>query len=265
MQPALFISHGAPSLALGQGPTQQFLSELPQQLHRPSAIVVISAHWETAQPAVLATTQPPTIHDFGGFPQALYQMSYPAPGAPDVAALVVKHLDAAGIPCALDNARGLDHGCWIPLRFMYPDADIPVTQLSVCPRRDSIFHYRLGRALACLRRENILLIGSGAATHNLGDFRLSLEALSDSAPPDYVADFSQWLCDAVQHQDSDALLGWHEQAPHARQAHPSDEHFLPLHVALGAAGTSWCGERIHHAYTHGVICMDSFRFQSLAH
>jgi len=169
--PSLFLSHGAPTLPLTDTPARSFLQQLGHMLERPKAILVISAHWETAVPTVSAVDSNETIHDFGGFPRALYDMRYPAPGSPHFAARVSEHLRAAGFDCNVDRRRGLDHGAWVPLLLMYPQADIPVLQLSVQPHLGPEHHLRVGRALAALRQEGVLIIGSGSFTHDLSEFR----------------------------------------------------------------------------------------------
>src|SRR5687768_16572976 len=171
--PAVFVSHGAPTLAVEENDTTVFLKELGGRLGRPKAIVCVSAHWNTGEPAVSAAERPETIHDFGGFPQELYRIRYPAPGAPALAARVAELLDDAGVECAVSHERGLDHGAWVPLRLMFPEADVPVTQLSIQPRKDPRHHFKLGRALAPLREEGVLLLATGSVTHNLSRLTFS--------------------------------------------------------------------------------------------
>lgn len=265
-----FVSHGAPTIVFDEVPARTFLQGLGERLGRPRAIVVVSGHWETEGVEVLATPQPETIHDFFGFPQPLYELRYAAPGAEDLARILAERLAAAGLPTRLERRRGLDHGVWVPLRLMYPQADIPVTQISICPARPAEFHWRIGAALADLG-DDILLLGSGSLTHNLGDFRLRRGPGEADGPPAYVADFCEWIAERVSARDLEALLAWESCAPQARRAHPSPDHFLPFHVALGAAGQTWTGERLHHSTTFGVIAMDCYRFtahgapQSAAH
>jgi len=256
-QPAIFVSHGAPTLALEPGPTRGFLAGLGTVLPRPRAILVLSAHWETAAPAVSTAEHPETIHDFHGFPPALYEMRYPAPGAPQLAQRVRALLGGAGM--AVDGVpdRGLDHGAWVPLMLMYPQADIPVTQLSVQTALGPAHHLRLGGALRPLRDEGVLILGSGSVTHNLREFGRHDDA---GAPPDWVGGFNDWLVEHLAAGDRKPLLDYRRQAPHAARNHPTEEHLLPLFAALGAATPGVAPQRIHAGYTYGVIGMDAWRF-----
>ncbi len=253
--PSVFVSHGAPTLALEPGDTGDFLRQLGTALPRPKAILCVSAHWTTGDPAVSTAAQPETIHDFGGFPEALYRIAYSAPGAPELAARVNTLLDAAGISNGSDPGRGLDHGAWVPLRLMYPAADIPTTQLSVQPHRDATWHYRLGAALAPLREEGVLILASGGAVHNLREL-----AWGGGATPDWAQAFDDWLAGALAEGRMAELLDWKHAAPAARRAQPTDEHFLPLFVAWGAGGAKARGERLHRGFTFGSLSMAAFRF-----
>jgi len=254
--PTLFISHGAPTLAIDPGETGAALSELGRSLPRPRGIVVVSAHWETRAPAVSTAQRPETIHDFGGFPDALYRIRYPAPGAPDLACDAKHLLDAAGLPAGLDPERGLDHGAWVPLLYLYPDADIPVTQLSIQPHLSPVHHYRVGEALRPLLDEGVLVIGSGSLTHNLREFRARPGAVEP-----YVREFQDWMKRSIDAKDAAALLDYRRLAPNAVRAHPSDEHLLPLFVALGAAGACAAARRVVDEVTYGIIAMDAYVFQ----
>lgn len=234
MLPTVFVSHGSPMLAIEPGVYGEAWRQIAANLPKPDAILVVSAHWNTRQPALSAASQPETIHDFGGFPPELYEIRYPAPGAPELAENVAGLLAAAGVPVGVAPARGLDHGAWVPLQQMYPEADIPVTQLSVQPGLDAEWHLRLGEALRPLRAVNVLVMASGSLTHNLREFRFD-EFSSDTAD-DYVKDFQSWMQSALERNDRAALANWQELAPQARRAHPTTEHLLPLFVAYGAAG-----------------------------
>lgn len=257
--PTLFISHGSPMLAIQESPAHQFLLTLGDTLPRPKAILVASAHWETsAAPAVSLTPDPETIHDFGGFPRALFEIEYHAPGAPEVAARAVAELERQGVTAQTHATRGLDHGAWVPLRLMYPQADIPVAQISVVRGASPAEHVRIGRALSSLRDEGVLVIGSGSLTHNLYEFR---GADIDAAVPSWVSDFSAWMKQRLEAGDAASLVRYREQAPFAARNHPSEEHLSPLFVALGAAGEGAKMEHLHAGYEYGVLAMDVYAFQ----
>jgi 4,5-DOPA dioxygenase extradiol len=258
--PALFISHGAPTLAISDSPARHFLAQLGAQLPRPGAILVVSAHWETmGGPSVSLADQPETIHDFGGFPQALFDMRYPAPGAPDVANAAADLLEQAGFKAGRNPSRGLDHGAWVPLSLMYPDAGIPVAQVSVMRGATPADHERMGRALAPLRGQGVLIVGSGSLTHNLYEFR---GQPIDTAPPAWVREFGDWMKRAIESGDMDALRHYREQAPHAVKNHPTEEHLLPLFAALGAGGEGARGEQIHASHEYGILAMDVYKFSA---
>ncbi|MEW5889019.1 MAG: class III extradiol ring-cleavage dioxygenase [Pseudomonadota bacterium] len=256
--PTLFVSHGAPTLALAPGKTGEALAALARALPRPRAVLMISAHWDTAAPRLSAAAAPATLHDFYGFPEALYRIRYPAPGAPELARRVQALLQAAGLPAALDTQRGLDHGAWVPLRLMYPEADIPVAQLSLQSGRGAAHHHRLGAALAPVGDEDVLVIGSGSMTHNLGD--LAFDAPAAEAVP-YVGDFRAWMHDRLAEGDVAALLDYRRRAPGARRAHPTEEHLAPLFAALGAAGERSRARRVHNEVSYGALAMDAYLFE----
>lgn len=255
--PALFVSHGAPTLVSDGVPARDFLAGLAAELPGPRAIVCVSAHWTTRRAAVSSTASPATIHDFYGFPEPLYELSYPAPGAPELAGRIAKLLGEAGIECDVDPGRGLDHGAWVPLLLMYPEADVPVVQLSLQSRLGPAHHLRLGEALVPLRDEGILIVGSGGFTHNLSEFR---GQAADSPAPDWVTGFADWMSEAIEAGRRDDLLDYRRRAPHARRNHPSEEHLLPLYVAMGAGGAETGGRRVHASFTYGVLAMDAFAF-----
>jgi 4,5-DOPA dioxygenase extradiol len=256
--PALFVSHGAPTLALERNDTVEFLKRLGEELGRPSSILCVSAHWDTAAPAVSGAARPETIHDFGGFPDELYRMRYPAPGAPKLAGRVRELLDDLGLACTISPDRGLDHGAWVPLSLIYPEADVPVTQLSVQPSLGTEHHYRLGRALAPLRAEGVLVLATGSATHNLSRIGRGGSA------PEWAREFDEWLFRKVTEGDLDELFDYRRRAPHAALAHPSDEHLLPLYVALGAGslGAHVRGRSLHRGWTWGSLSMAAYGFGS---
>jgi len=258
MFPSLFISHGSPLLAIEPGSYGAAWKAMATALPAPAAILVVSAHWNSRQPNVSAATQPATIHDFGGFPAALYEIRYPAPGAPQLANRVAQLLTQADIPVGITPERGLDHGAWVPLQQMYPGADIPVTQLSVQPGQNAEWHLRLGEALRPLREENVLIIGSGSLTHNLHEFHF--DEFSTDVADDYVHEFQDWMFAALKRNDRAALAGWQEQAPSAHRAHPSTEHLLPLFVAYGAASDKPSLQRPLASYSGGALAMDCYVF-----
>ena len=257
--PSVFVSHGAPTLAVEENDTTAFLRELGRKLGKPRGIVCVSAHWNTNEPTVSAAEHPRTIHDFGGFPDELYQIRYPAPGAPALATQVGELLAGAGIVCAVSPDRGLDHGAWVPLRLMYTEADVPVTQLSIQPQLDPRYHFRVGRALAPLRDEGVLLLATGSITHNLSKLTFG------GAPPDWARQFDEWLFRKITGGEYDELFDYRRLAPNAQVAHPTDEHLLPLFVALGAGSgvdVSGGGRALHRGWTVGSLSMAAYSFGS---
>lgn len=254
MLPSLFISHGSPMLALQPGASGPALAHLASQLPRPRAIVVVSAHWESRELRVGSAAQPDTWHDFRGFPAELYRVQYPAPGEPQLASAIVQLLSAAGLPAQLDAERPLDHGAWVPLALLYPQADIPVVQVSLPSQQGPALQSQVGQALAGLRAEGVLLIGSGSITHNLGE--LDWQAGPDSIEP-WAQAFRDWIVDKLAGQDRAALQDYRRQAPHAARNHPSDEHLLPLFFAA-AAGDQFKVE--HSGFTYGALGMDIYSF-----
>ena len=245
-------------MALEPGQAGAALTRLGRELSRPAAILMVSAHWETARPAVSTAEKPQTIYDFGGFPAELYRLQYPAPGAPALARRVEEVLGASGVIADLDPLRGLDHGAWVPLRYLFPDADVPVTQLAIQPHLDPAHHYRVGEALRPLTQEGVLVIGSGSMTHNLREVRFDAPK-GDSAA--YVGEFQAWIQATIAANDTAALLDYRKLAPGAVRAHPTDEHLLPLFVALGAAGAGSVAKRITNEITYGVLAMDTYVFE----
>lgn len=220
--------------------------------------MVVSAHWDTLTPTVGFAERPETIHDYWGFPRELYSIRYPATGCREVATEVRELLTAAGFAVAADTSRGLDHGAWIPLRMMFPDADVPVIPLSIQSRLGPQHHLLLGRALAPLSARGILLLASGNLTHNLADFRSACEA--GGVSPGYVREFADWIGDKLVAHDLPALLDYRRQAPEAKRAHPTEDHLLPLYVAVGAAGENFEMNRFHVGVDDFVLAMDAFSF-----
>lgn len=259
VQPALFVSHGSPTILVEPSPARDFLAGLGERLARPAAIVVVSAHHDTAEAVVTAAAEPPTIHDFGGFAKALFELRYPAKGDPALAAEIATLIAAAGIPVTLDPARGLDHGAWVPLMLGWPAADVPVVQLSISSRHPPAWHHAIGRLLAPLRARGVLVLGSGSLTHNLR--AVFAEGRGHDAPtPDWVQAFADWMHARLLAGDTAAVLEAVERGPHGRRNHPTPDHILPLFAALGAGGEGTRAERWHHSYTYGVLAMDAYAF-----
>ncbi|MGB4062276.1 MAG: class III extradiol ring-cleavage dioxygenase [Azonexus sp.] len=256
--PTLFVPHGAPTFALRPGAAGAALTTMAASLPLPRAIVIVSAHWDTAVPTVGFAERPETIHDFWGFPDELYEIRYPATGCREASEEVVAALKAAGLPVASDASRGLDHGAWVPLRRMFPDAEVPVIPLSIQSRGGPTAAYKLGQALAPLTEKGFLVIASGNVTHNLRDYQMA--ARNSGQTPAYVRQFTDWLAGRLYSHDISALLDYRQQAPGGVQAHPSDEHLLPLYVALGAAGENAQANRFHAGIDNYVIAMDAFSF-----
>jgi 4,5-DOPA dioxygenase extradiol len=255
--PVLFVSHGAPDVLLNPGATVHLWQELGAELPRPKAILVISAHWAAREPTVSTASAPETIHDFGGFPEPLYTMEYRAPGAPQLAARVRELLAAAKLPNSEVPDRGLDHGAWIPLKAMYPDADIPVVELALQPSAGTDWHRRIGAALRPLRDEGVLILASGAVTHNFGWLTWG----DNSTPLPQAVAFADWVGDALARDDRPTLLEYRRLATQGAAAHPSEEHLLPLFAALGAASPGEIPLRLEPEYTYGGLAMDAYLWQ----
>jgi len=258
MLPAIFVSHGSPMLAIEDAEARRFLQGLPDLLpERPRAILMVSAHWERLRPTVNAPVRNETIHDFGGFPQALFDITYPAPPSESLAKRVAELLSAGGMPTDIDTQRGLDHGAWTPLMLAWPHADIPVVQLSVQTRLGPEHHYRLGRLLAPLRAEGVLIVGSGSFTHDLSSFHISGGQI-DAPELDWVNVFAEWMVAALKKGRISDLLDCRALAPEAAHNHPTEEHLLPLYVALGAGAEG--ANHLHSSTTYGILRMDAFAF-----
>lgn len=257
--PSLFVSHGAPTFALEPGLAGPQLTALGRTLPRPEAVLVVSPHWMTPSPRVGVAAQPQTVHDFGGFDPALYRVDYPAPGHPRLARRAIETLAAAGWPAQADERRGLDHGAWVPLLHLFPQADVPMFQVSLPSRLDAASAWAFGEALAPLAEEGVLVVGSGSLTHNLAEFRGH-----HGADEPYVAEFAAWVRDAVTAGDGPRLRSTLAAAPHAGRAHPSTEHFWPLLVAAGAAPEQGDWRVLDGGIAHGVLAMDTFVFGASA-
>jgi 4,5-DOPA dioxygenase extradiol len=258
MTPSLFVPHGSPFFALRPGAAGAALATAARRLARPRAVVIVSAHWDTPEPTVGYAASLPTIHDFYGFPRELYELKYPATGCPEASAEVTAALESAGLPARRDDVRGLDHGAWVPLRLMFPDADVPIVPVSVQGHAGAAHAYRVGRALAPLGARDILVIGSGNVTHNLADFGAAVRG--GGGTPPYVREFADWVWQRLESHDVQALVDWRTAAPNGRRAHPTEEHFLPFHVALGAAGEGSSATRLHAGIDDYVLAMDAYEF-----
>lgn len=257
--PTVFLSHGSPMHALDPGPAGAAWRAIAASLPRPRAILMVSAHWETTLPMLTGRERHDTIHDFSGFPAPLYEMRYDAPGSPGVAQGAAALLKESGLTPTVNGCRGLDHGAWVPLRAMYPAADVPVVQLSVQPNLGTEHHLRLGAALAPLADDGVLVIGSGHATHNLRDW---MRHRHEPQPLDYVPRFADWLAGRLAADDREALIAYRDGTPDAARAHPTEEHFLPLFVAWGAAGPGARPARTHAAIEDAALAMDAYVFSS---
>ncbi len=257
-QPSLFVPHGAPTFALRPGAAGAALSQEAASLAVPRAVIIVSAHWETAVPTVGFAGRPQTIHDFHGFPEELNLIRYPASGCAEASAEVLAALQAAGFAAARDATRGLDHGAWIPLRLMFPDADIPVIPLSIQTSLGPRHHLAVGRALAPLAARGFLVIASGNLTHNLRDYQVA--SRSGGRTPAYVREFADWMWQRIEAHDLPALLDYRRRAPAGARAHPTEDHLLPLYVALGAAADQSLTRRLHAGVDDYVLAMDAFSF-----
>ena len=254
----LFVPHGAPTFALNPGAAGAAMSDVVQKLAPPRAIVVVSPHWETRIPTVSVATQLETIHDFYGFPAPLYDIQYPATGCPEVAKEVANALRAAGLEVDDSSQHGLDHGAWQPLRQMFPDADVPIVPLSMQSHAGPAHAYRVGQALAALADQNIWIIASGNITHNLRDWQVA--ASTNGQTPAYVHRFADWVQAQLSANNVADLLNYRQHSADGRQAHPGEDHLLPLYVALGAAGTDAQPQAFYRGVSDYVISMDGYAF-----
>jgi 4,5-DOPA dioxygenase extradiol len=253
MAPLFFISHGAPTFALEPGTLGPRLNALGKALSKAPAVLVVSPHWQTRDVRVMTTPTPETIHDFGGFPAALYELQYPAQGQPQLAAEAARLLAEAGFAVGFDDRRGLDHGAWVPLMHLLPAADVPVFQVSMPQSLDTAGAVRMGQALTPLREQGVVILCSGSMTHNLYEFRQG-----DSDEAVYVGEFKDWVRRVVVAGDVNQMIAYRQNAPHAARAHPTEEHFLPLLVALGARAEGETPQVIEAETTYGVISMESY-------
>jgi 4,5-DOPA dioxygenase extradiol len=262
--PTLFVSHGSPMHAINAGAAGQAWAAVARDVPAPRAILIATAHWETNVPTFSASPTPPMIYDFGGFPEALYKIIYRAQGNPALAAKGVALLEKAGIAARVDTGRGFDHGTWVPLLKMFPEANIPVVQLSVQPAMSPLAHFRVGQALASLADDDVLIVGSGHLTHNLRDWMMSRQS-AERLP--YATAFQQWVNTQLLENNLEALSQYRELVPEGVRAHPSPEHFLPLFVAWGAASGGAdkpTVERVFDGFEGSALAMDAYRFSAAA-
>ena len=253
-EPVVFVSHGAPDALLKAPDAVAAWREIGQTIPEPSAILVLSAHWENRRPTVSLSDAPETLYDFSGFPPELYRMQYRAPGAPALAERVLSLLAASGLAVDSHASRGLDHGAWVPLSVMYPEADVPVTQLSLVQGAGPATHFELGRLLAPLRDEGVLIVCSGAITHNFA--WLDWRAAPGQQPYSKAETFSQWVADRLAAHDVSALLDY-RSTPYGAESHPGEEHFMPFFVALGASGNE-APQRYRPGFSYGALSMDAY-------
>ncbi|RFF27003.1 MULTISPECIES: class III extradiol ring-cleavage dioxygenase [unclassified Wenzhouxiangella] len=254
--PSLFVSHGAPTFALEPGAIGEKLRLLGRRLSPIKAVVVVSPHWITDNIRVTASPSPSTIHDFRGFDPALYEMDYPAPGDPDLAGRIVERLQQAGWSARTDSGRGLDHGAWVPLLHLLPEASVPVVQVSLAAELDGESAWSLGRGLSPLAAEGVLVIGSGSLTHNL------YEVFRGAEDTGYAEAFTGWIREVIEAGDTRRLKSALDRAPNARRAHPTPEHYWPLVVAAGA-GSAMPTTVLEGGMSYQVLSMDAFVFGEL--
>ena len=263
--PPIFLSHGSPMMALEPRAAGAFMQRLGPAIDatfgRPRAIIALSAHSLARQPVLLAAERHAAVYDFGGFDPKLFTLRYDAPGAPALAARVQALLSDAGIATNLVSEGGLDHGIWTPLRYVYPEADIPVLPLAWVPSQSPAEQFALGQALAPLASEGVLVVGSGSITHNLKRvFAGGLNAAAEQPEIAESAAFRHWIQSSAAARDWEALFAYRAQAPHALDMHPSDEHLLPWYIAAGAGGREHAPLRLHSSVTYGALGMDAYAF-----
>lgn len=255
--PALFIAHGSPMMALENNEYTRFLERLGQELPTPKGIAVFSAHWDDADQRMTGDQQHQTMHDFYGFPEEMYQLTYPAPGSAELTARISACFEAGNLHAKTVTGRGLDHGAWVVLKKMYPAADIPVIALSVDSKRSPKEQYDIGAMLSELRQEGILIIGSGGLVHNLRMIHESEE------PDNWAVEFDEWIAEQLASWNLPSLFNYDKKAPHARHAVPSYgmEHFVPLFYAMGAADNGRKAKRLFQSYQYGSLSLNCWSFE----
>ena len=263
--PTVFVSHGSPMTALEPGAAGAFMRSLGPRITaafgRPRAILAVSAHTAARAPVLLAAERHEAVYDFGGFDPALYTLRYDAPGAPALADRVASLMQTAGLPVHLSREGGLDHGHWTPLRYLFPEADIPVLPLAFVPMQSPAQQFALGEALAPLADEGVLILASGSITHNLRRvFSTGMRGPVDAPEIAESRAFRDWMAARSAERDWSALFAYRERAPHAVDMHPTDEHLLPWYVAAGAGGREAVPLRLHDSVTYGCLGMDAYAF-----
>lgn len=259
MIPSFFIAHGAPLLAIEDNEYTQFLSNLGCALPRPKAIVLFSAHWESGVQKVSHVDEYKTIYDFGGFPEAIYRIQYPAKGSKEISKEIEELFTKNDVSYEVDLSRGLDHGAWIVLRMLYPDADIPVISMSVNPNLSPEEQYKIGKSLSVLREKDILIIGSGGTVHNLRTVKFG----GDNGPIDnWALEFDEWLAQNLKNWDVESLFNYHSLEPTAKLAVPQygKEHFIPIFYAMGAADDQQNATLLHRSYRYGNLSHSVWQF-----
>jgi 4,5-DOPA dioxygenase extradiol len=263
MQPVLFISHDDPNQVVNPDhPSHQFLSQLSQsgRLAQPKAVLCISGHWETLLPTITGANTLKTIHDFYGFPPEFYRLNYDVAGDPQLAKQIKALFSNKGIAAEINDSRGIDHGAWCVLKPLFPDANIPVLQLSINPLQSALAHFELGQILKPLREQGVLIIGSGTMTHNLSEWR---KTSTYSMPIEaYAKAFRDWVCEQLRNKDYAKLCQYLHEAPHAKRSHPTPDHILPLFVAAGASSEQDQWQILDDSYIYGCFSMASFMWSA---
>ncbi|RFU66406.1 dioxygenase [Peribacillus saganii] len=255
MMPSLFLAHGAPSLVIENNSYTEFLKNLAANMDQPKAIVIFSSHWESCSLSVTAVQNHSTIHDFAGFPDSLYEITYPAKGDLDISDHLLTLFAKSGYLAELKNDRSLDHGVWVPLSIMYPDASIPVVSISVNPALSNQAQYKIGKAVKSLKRQNVLVIGSGGIVHNPEQFIVGMEVAEG-----WAVTFEHWIEEKLLKRDMESLLNFEEIAPFASLAVPTKEHFAPLLIAMGAGNHKRKPELLHRSFQYGNLSLSAWKF-----
>ncbi|MFC0272944.1 dioxygenase [Metabacillus herbersteinensis] len=259
MLPSFFIAHGAPLIAIENNEYTQFLSHLGQGLPRPKAIVLFSAHWESSTQKVSSVDEYSTIYDFGAFPEELFRIQYPAKGNEEITKEIQDLFKNQGVSFEIDTKRGLDHGAWVVLRLLYPNAEIPVISMSINPQLSPEEQYRVGKSLSELREKDVLIIGSGGTVHNL---RALNWAKDNGEVDDWALNFDEWLSSHLENWDLASLYNYDSLASTAKLAVPpyGNEHFVPIFYAMGAADKQQTAKLLHRSYRYGNLSHSVWQF-----